>query len=76
KKPIGIRICIDFKDINKACPKDNFLFPNIDMIGDSTVGYEMLSLMDGFLGYNQIKIAEEDQHKTAFMTPWGTFCYQ
>ncbi|KAH9325425.1 hypothetical protein KI387_005603, partial [Taxus chinensis] len=38
--------------------------------------YEMLSLMDGFSGYNQIKIAEEDQHKMTFMTPWGTFCYQ
>ena len=46
------------------------------MIVDSTAGYEMLSLMDGFLGYNQIKIAEEDQHKTTFTTPWGTFYYQ
>ncbi|KAH9309902.1 hypothetical protein KI387_037813, partial [Taxus chinensis] len=46
------------------------------MIVDSTAGYEILSLMDGFSGYNQIKIAEEDQHKTAFITPWGTFCYQ
>ncbi|KAH9291084.1 hypothetical protein KI387_044655, partial [Taxus chinensis] len=46
------------------------------MIVDSTAGYEMLSLMDGFLGYNQINIAEEDQHKTAFTTPCGTFCYQ
>lgn len=43
---------------------------------DLTAGHEMLSLMDGFFGYNQIKIAEEDQHKTAFIMPWGTFCYQ
>ncbi|KAH9295566.1 hypothetical protein KI387_039154, partial [Taxus chinensis] len=49
KKPVGIRIYTDFHDINKACPKDDFPLPNIDMIVDSTTGYEMLSLMDGFL---------------------------
>ena len=43
---------------------------------DLTVGHKMLSLMDRFSGYNQIKIAEEDQHKMTFTTPWGTFCYQ
>ncbi|MDF3675428.1 reverse transcriptase family protein, partial [Enterobacter hormaechei] len=45
------------------------------MIVDVTAGHEIMSLMDGFSGYNQIKIAEEDQHKTTFTTPWGTFCY-
>ena len=75
-KPSGdIRICTDFRDLNKACPKDDFPLPNIDMIVDLTAGYEILSLMDGFSGYNQIKIVEEDQHKTTFTTPWGTFCY-
>ena len=75
-KPSGdIRICTDFRDLNKACPKDDFPLPNIDMIVDLTAGHEILSLMDGFSGYNQIKIAEEDQHKTTFTTPWGTFCY-
>ncbi|KAH9326277.1 hypothetical protein KI387_006455, partial [Taxus chinensis] len=48
KKPVGIRVCTDFKDINKAYPKDDFPPPNIDMIVDSTAGYEMLSLMDSF----------------------------
>ncbi|KAH9296742.1 hypothetical protein KI387_044770, partial [Taxus chinensis] len=76
KNPVGIIICTDFRDINKACPKDDFPFPNIDMIIDSTASYEMLSLMDGFSCYNQIKITEEDQHKITFTTPWGTFCYQ
>lgn len=76
KKPIGIIICMDFRDIDKACPKDDFPLPNIDMIIDSIVGYEVLSLMDGFSNYNQIKIAKEDQHKIAFIIPWGTFCYQ
>ena len=70
KKPIGeIRVCIDFRDLNKACPKDDFPFSNIDMIIDSLVVYEMLSFMDGFLGYNQIRIKESDQHKITFQTP-------
>ena len=74
KKPIGeIRVCIDFKDLNKACLKNGFSLPNIDMIIDILVGYKMLSFMDGFLGYNQIRIKESDQHKTNFRTPWATF---
>lgn len=56
----NIKICTDFRDINKACPKDDFLLPNIDIIVDLIVGHAMLSLMDGFLRYNQIKIAPED----------------
>lgn len=52
-KPLGdIRIYTDFRDLNKACPKDDFPLPNIDMIIDLTVGHEILSLMDGFSGYN------------------------
>jgi len=77
KKPNGkIRICTNFQDLNKACPKDDFPLPNIDTLVDATVGHEMLSLMDGFFGYNQIQVAPEDQHKTAFITPWGTFYYK
>ncbi|KAH9306737.1 hypothetical protein KI387_011141, partial [Taxus chinensis] len=76
KNPIDIKICTDFRDINKSFPKEDFPLPNIDMIFDSMAGYEMISLMDGFSGYNHIKITEEDQDKTAFTTPWGTFCYQ
>ena len=61
KKPTSeIRVCTDFRDLNKACPKDDFPLPNIDMIIDSLAGYEMLSFMDGFLGYNQIRIKESD----------------
>ena len=71
----GIWICTDFQDLNKACPKDDFPLPNIDIIVDMTAGYEMLSLMDGFSGYNQIRIAPEDQHKTEFTCPWGTYCW-
>lgn len=52
KNSRGIHICTYFHDLNKACPKDDFLLPNIDIIVDMTTGYKMLSLMDGFLGYN------------------------
>ena len=53
KKPTGeIRVCIDFRDLNKACPKDDFPLPNIDNIVDAIASHEMLSLMDGFSGYN------------------------
>lgn len=52
----GIRICIDFRDLNKACLKDDFPLTNIDMIVDLIVRYEILSLMNGFSGYNQIRI--------------------
>ena len=75
KKNGSIRICVDFRDLNKACPKDDFPLPHIDLLVDNTFGYQMLSFMDGFLGYNQIYLTEEDQKKTAFTTPWGTYCY-
>ena len=64
-----------FWDLNQACPEDDFLLPHIDLLIDNTAGYEMLSFMDGFSGYNQIRLAEEDQDKTSFTTPWGTYCY-
>lgn len=71
----SIRVCTDFRDLNKACPKDDFPLPNIDMIVDLTVGYEMYSLMDGFYGYNQIKISPEDQEKITFTCAWGKNCW-
>jgi len=77
KKPNGkIYICTNFKDLNKACHKDDFPLPNIDTLVDATAGHEMLSLMDGFFGYNQIRVTSKDKHKTTFITPWGTFCYK
>ena len=75
KKNGQVRIYIDFRDLNRACPKDDFPLPHIDLLIDNTAGYEMLSFMDGFSGYNQIWLAEEDQDKTSFTTPWGTYCY-
>ena len=75
KKNGQVRICINFCNLNRACPKDDFLLPHINLLIDNTTGYEMLSFMDGFSGYNQIRLAEEDQDKTSFTTPWGTYCY-
>lgn len=66
---------MNFRDLNKACPKDDFPLPNIDIIMDLIVGHEMLSLMDNFLGYNKFMIAKEDEHKTTFTCPWGTYCW-
>jgi hypothetical protein len=71
-----IHVCVDYRDINKACPKDNYPTPFVDHIIDDCTGSEIFSLMDGFFGYNQINILHVDQHKTAFIFPWGTFSYQ
>ena len=72
KKQGTIRICTDFRDLNKACPKDNYPTPFIDHIIDACAGSEVFSFMDGFSSYNQIQIKLEDQHKTAFICHWGT----
>jgi hypothetical protein len=64
------------RDIKKACPKDDFPTPFVDHIVDDCIDSEIFSLMDGFFGYNQINIVPEDQHKTTFICPWGTFSYQ
>ena len=71
----GSRLCIDFTDLNKACPKDPCPLPRIDQIVDSTAGCAVLCFLDAFSGYHQIKMAKEDEEKTAFLTPCGVFCY-
>ncbi|RVW33052.1 Transposon Ty3-I Gag-Pol polyprotein [Vitis vinifera] len=76
KKDGKVRVCVDFKDLNKASPKDDFPLPHIDLLVDSTEGHSMLSFMDGFSGYNKILMALEDMEKTAFITKWGTYCYK
>ncbi|WJZ85652.1 hypothetical protein VitviT2T_005173 [Vitis vinifera] len=76
KKDDKVRVCVDFRDLNKASPKDDFPFPHIDLLVDSTVDHSMLSFMDGFSGYNQILMAPEDMKKTTFIIEWGTYCYR
>ncbi|WJZ92420.1 hypothetical protein VitviT2T_011413 [Vitis vinifera] len=76
KKYNKVRVCVDFRDFNKASPNDDFPFPHIDMLVDSTVGHSMLSFMDEFFGYNQILMALEDMEKTSFIIEWGTYYYK
>ncbi|KAL0447289.1 UNVERIFIED_CONTAM: Retrovirus-related Pol polyprotein from transposon gypsy [Sesamum latifolium] len=69
------RMCTDFTDLNKACPKDLYPLPRIDLLVDSTAGYELFSMMDAYQGYHQIFMAEEDRLKTSFITDCGIYCY-
>ena len=76
KKDGKVRMCVDFWDLNKASPKDDFSLPHIDILVDNITGHALLSFMDGFSRYNQIKMAFEDMEKTSFITSWGTYCYK
>lgn len=69
-------MCVDYRDLNRAKPKDDFSLPHIDVLVDNIAQFSIFSFMDGFSGYNQIKMAHEDMEKTTFITPWGTFCYK
>jgi hypothetical protein len=68
-------MCLDFMDLNQACPKDPFPLPRIDQIVDSTTGCDLLCFLDAFSGYHQIKMAIKDKEKTVFIMPIGCFCY-
>ena len=67
---------MDFTDLNEAYPKNSFPLPRIDQLVDSIAGHKLLMFIDAFLGYNQIKMAEEDQEKTTFFTCQGLYCYK
>ena len=69
-------LCIDFTNVNRACPKDSFPLPKIDLIVDATAGHELLSFMDAFSDYNQITMDPDDQEKASFVTQQGTYCYR
>ncbi|GJT34460.1 reverse transcriptase domain-containing protein [Tanacetum coccineum] len=69
------RMCVDFKDLNNACPKDCYPLPEIDWKVESLCGYSFKCFLDAYKGYHQIKMAKEDEEKTAFITSQGIFCY-
>jgi hypothetical protein len=69
------RMCVDYTDLNKHCPKDPFGLPRIDQVIDSTVGCDLLCFLDCYSGYHQIAIKEENQEKTMFITLFGAYCY-
>jgi hypothetical protein len=69
------RMCIDFTDLNKACRKDEFPLPRIHSLVDAAASSELMSLLDCYSGYHQIWMKKEDEPKTSFITPSGTYCY-
>ena len=70
------KMCVDFTDLNKACPKDSFPLPRIDQLVDSIARHKLLSFVDAFSGYNQILMNEDNQEKTSFVTSQGLYCYK
>eukprot|EP00253_Pinus_taeda_P027131 PITA_27131 len=75
KKPSEIRLCVNLRNLNKVSLKDNYPLPKMDHILQRVVGATRISLLDGFSGYNRILVHPDDEAKTAFTTPWGTFMY-
>jgi hypothetical protein len=69
------RMCTDFTDLNKCCPKDDFPLTRIDQIVDSATGYDIMALLDCFSGYHQIWLRKEDKENTSFITPFVIYCY-
>ncbi|GFS42838.1 hypothetical protein Acr_00g0081980 [Actinidia rufa] len=76
KKTGKWRVCVDFTNLNRACPKDCFPLPKIDQLVDSISGHARMSFLDAYKGYHQIALHEPNQEKTAFITPRGVFCYK
>ena len=72
----GWRICIDYRKLNEATRKDQFLVPFIDQMLDRLAGQEYYFFLDGYSGYNQIVIAPEDQEKTTFTYPYGIYAFK
>ena len=70
------RMCVDFTDLNKACPKDDYPLPKIDRLVDSTAGHALLSFMDANAGHHQIPLATEEQPHTTFITNAGVYSYK
>ena len=76
KKAGKVRMCIYYRDLNRASPKDDFHLPHIDVVVDNTAHHKVFSFMNGFSDYNQIRMAPADMEKTTFIMQWSTFCYK
>jgi len=66
---------VDFRDLNKASPKDNFSLPYMDVLVDNTICHALLPFMDGYVGYDQVIVAKNDMEKTTFIILWGAYYY-
>jgi hypothetical protein len=75
KKNGEIRLCIEFRNLNLACTKDNYPLPNMETLLQRVTGSKIMSMLDGFSGYNQMLVRKEDQNRTTLTTPWDTFEY-
>ena len=75
KKNGEIKLCVDFRNLNRSSLKDNYPLPKMDHVLEKVVGANRMSMIDDFSGYNQIVVHEDDKNKTMFTTPWGTFMY-
>jgi hypothetical protein len=69
-------MCVDYMNLNKACPKDPFPLPRIDLVIDSIAGCELLSFVDAYSGFHQIPLYQPGQIKTSFITLYGAYCYR
>jgi hypothetical protein len=76
KKNGEIRLCVDFRNLNKCSRKDNYPLPKMEHILQKVSGSKVMSFIDGFSGYNQIVVHLDDKEKTSFTTPWGMFMYE
>ena len=76
KKSGEIKLCVDFRNLNHASDKYNYPVPPMEQILQMVLVFELFSLLDGFSGYNQVLVAEQDRLKTTFRTKWGTFSYR
>jgi hypothetical protein len=68
-------MCVDFIYLNREIINDNFPLPNMEFLLQQVIGSVCMSMLDGFLGYNQVLVVEEDREKTSFITPWETYAY-
>ena len=76
KKTGKWHVCVNFIDLNKACPKDPFPMPRIDRLVDATIGHHQMSFLDAFQGYHQIPLALDDQERTTFVIAVGNYHYK
>ena len=75
KKNGEIRLCVDFKNLNRSSLKDNYPLPKMDHVLEKVVRVNKIYMIDGFFGYNQIIVHEDDRENATYTTPWGTFMY-
>jgi hypothetical protein len=76
KKDNKIKVWVNFRDLNKTSPKDKFPLPHMDVLVDNSVKISTYSFLDGFSGYNHMKMAEQNKEKTIFINPERNFCYK